>query len=108
MGKHYDNIEADPSLNLLAIEVVVIGLLTSIHFVGLIYKKLYLDIIEASFILNLGILAAATFYVSQVAVSVSRGRGSREGEKCLGVFCDWYGFTELGTCKCVEINHCYV
>ena len=66
------NVEANPSLNLLAIEVVVIGLLTLIHFVGLIYKKLYLDIIEASFILNLGILAAATFYVRQVVVSVSQ------------------------------------
>jgi len=57
-------VSADPSHNLLAIEVVVVGLLTLIHFTGLIYKRLFLDIIEASFILNLGILAAATYSVS--------------------------------------------
>ena len=47
--------------NLVAIEAVVIGILTLTHFTGLIYKKLYLDVLEASFILNLGILAAATY-----------------------------------------------
>jgi len=46
-----------------AIEAVVIGLLTLTHFTGLIYKKLYLDVLEASFVLNLGILAAATYSV---------------------------------------------
>ena len=52
-----------PSHNLLAIEAVVIGLLTLFHFTGLIYKKLCLEILEASFILNLGLLAAATYSV---------------------------------------------
>ena len=56
-------VSADPCHNLLAIEVAVVGLLTLIHFTGLIYKRLFLDIIEASFILNLGILAAATYSV---------------------------------------------
>ena len=56
-------VSADPSHNLLAIEAVVVGLLTLIHFTGLIYKKLYLDVLEASFILNLGILAAASYSV---------------------------------------------
>ena len=56
-------VSADPSHNLLAIEAVVIGLLSLIHFTGLIYKKLYLDVLDNSFILNLGILAAATYSV---------------------------------------------
>ena len=68
-------VSADPSHNLLAIQAVVIGLITLTRFTGLIYKKLYLDVIEASFILNLGILAAATYSVrlaeteSQAAVT---------------------------------------
>ena len=74
-------VSADPSHNLLAIQAIVIGLVTLIRFTGLIYKKLYLDVLEASFILNLGILAAATYSVriaetpeSQAAVtSVSVG-----------------------------------
>ena len=56
----------DPSHNLLAIEAAVIGLLTLTRFTGLIYKNLYLEILEASFILNLGVLAAATYSVRLV------------------------------------------
>ena len=56
-------VSADPSHNLVAIEAAVIGLLILIHFTGLMYKKLYLDVLEASCILNLGILAAATYSV---------------------------------------------
>ena len=56
-------VSADPSHNLLAIEVVVVGRLTLTSFTGLIHKKLYLDVLEASFILNLGILATATYSV---------------------------------------------
>jgi len=56
-------VSADPSHNLLAIEIVVVGRLTLTSFTGLIHKKLYLDVLEASFILNLGILAAATYSV---------------------------------------------
>ena len=66
------NIQADPSLNLLAIGAVVIGLLTLTHFTGLIYKKMYLDILEISFILNLGILAIATYYVKLAVLPVSQ------------------------------------
>ena len=66
------NTQADPSLNLLAIRAVVIGLLTLTHFTGLIYKKMYLDILEISFILNLGILAIATYYVKLAVVPVSQ------------------------------------
>ena len=56
-------LSADPGNNLLAIEAVVIGLVTLTRFTGVIYKKLYLDVLEASFILNLGILAAVTYSV---------------------------------------------
>ena len=66
------NTHADPSLNLLVIGTAVIGLLTLTHFTGLIYKKLYLDILEISFILNLGILAVATYYVKLAVVPVSQ------------------------------------
>ena len=66
------NTQADPSLNLLVIGTAVIGLLTLTHFTGLVYKKLYLDILEISFILNLGVLAVATYYVNQALVPVSQ------------------------------------
>ena len=66
------NTRADPSLNLLVIVTAVIGLLTLTHFTGLIYIKLYLDILEISFILNLGILAVATYYVKFALAPVSQ------------------------------------
>ena len=63
---------ADPNHNLVAIEAVVIGILTLTHFTGLIYKKLYLDVLEASFVLNLGIVAAATYSVRLVETPESQ------------------------------------
>ena len=66
------NTRADPSLNLLVVVTAVIGLLSLTHFTGLIYKRLYLDILEISFILNLGILAGATYYVKLAVVPVSQ------------------------------------
>ena len=66
------NTQADPSLSLLVIGTVVTGLLTLTHFTGLVYRKLYLDILEASFILNLGILAVATYYVRLAVAPVSQ------------------------------------
>ena len=66
------NTQDDPSLNLLAIGTVVIGLLTLTHFTGLIYKRMYLDILEISYILNLGILAVATYYVKFAVVPVNQ------------------------------------
>ena len=62
----------DPSHNLLAIEAVVIGLVTLTRFTGVIYKKLYLDVLEASFILNLGILAAVTYSVRHAELPESQ------------------------------------
>ena len=66
------NTQDDPSLNLLVIGAVVTGLLTLTHFTGLIYKKTYLDILEIPYILNLGILAVATYYVKLAVVPVSQ------------------------------------
>ena len=69
------NTQADPSLNLLAISSVAFGLTVVKQYTGVVYKKLHIDILEVSFIVNLGILAIATYYVklagavSQAAVS---------------------------------------
>ena len=67
------NTLGDPSVNLLAISTVVVGLIPFVRFTGLIYKSPYLDALDASFLLNLGLLAAATHHVrlaggSQAAV----------------------------------------
>ena len=66
------NIQADPSLNLLAISSVAFGLTLLTRFTGTVYKKLHIDILEASFILNLGILAVATYYVKLAVVPASQ------------------------------------
>ena len=67
------NTLGDPSVNLLAISTIVVGLIPFVRFTGLIYKSPYLDALDASFLLNLGLLAAATHHVrlaggSQAAV----------------------------------------
>ena len=66
------NTQDYPSLNLLVIGAVVIGLLTLTHSTGLIYKRMYLDILEISYILNLGILAVATYHVKFAIVPVTQ------------------------------------
>jgi len=58
------NILGDPSINLLCITTASLGITIVTRMTGQIYKKLWLDVLEASFILNLGILAAATYHVS--------------------------------------------
>ena len=57
------NILGDPSVNLLCITTASLGITMVTRMTGQIYKKLWLDVLEASFILNLGILAAATYHV---------------------------------------------
>ena len=66
------NTQADPSLNLLAISSVAFGLTVVKQYTGAVYKKLYVDVLEVSFILNLGILAIATYYVKLAVVPVSQ------------------------------------
>ena len=55
------NIHESADINLLAIIVTVLLLLA---LAGSVYKRWYLNVIEYSFLLNLGVLAAATFYTT--------------------------------------------
>ena len=57
------NTQANPSINLLAISSVAFGLILVTRYTGAVYRKLYVDILEASFTVNLGFLAVATYYV---------------------------------------------
>ena len=52
----------DASVNLLTVSTVVIAILTWAWMAGGIYKNRWLDVLEASIMLNLGILTAATYY----------------------------------------------
>ena len=52
----------DASVNLLAVNTVVIAILTWAWMAGGIYENRWLDVLEASIMLNLGILTAATYY----------------------------------------------
>ncbi len=67
------NSPRDPSVNLLVLAIICAGLLTWILNTGSVYKKWYNNALESSFILNLAILAAASYQVkveggSQAAV----------------------------------------
>ena len=55
------------NVNLLAVTVIALVLLMYSAVVGQIYKSKYLTVLESSFFLNLGILAAGTFYVQQTS-----------------------------------------
>ena len=57
------NILGNPSVDLLAISASMLGLEVVMRFTGDIYKNRYLDILESSFILNLGILTIGTYQV---------------------------------------------
>ena len=72
------NILGDPSINLLCITTASLGITIVTRMTGQIYKKLWLEVLEASFILNLGILSAATYHVSLA-------RGSQEALSYLSV-----------------------
>ena len=68
------NVTGDDSINLLVISATVLGTSVIFGLVGMVYKSWYLNALELSFILNLGILAAATYHVnlsggSQAAVA---------------------------------------
>jgi len=57
------NTQADPSINLLAISSVAFGVRVVTRYTGAVYRKLYVDLLNTSFVVNLGILAVATYYV---------------------------------------------
>ena len=83
------NVLGDPSLNLQAISTSMFGLEAVMKFTGEIYKNRYLDILESSFILNLGILAIGTY-------QVELGGGSQMALYCTSVgvaFATFIGIT---------------
>ena len=63
------NVFGEESENLLAISAASFGLLAWLWMIGTVYKNWYLGVLEASFILNLDISAAATSYVQQAGGS---------------------------------------
>ena len=56
------NVNGDTSVNILAIAVCLIGLQTT-FVLFTVYKAWYLNVLEASFIINLLVLAVGTYYV---------------------------------------------
>ena len=64
------NIYGNSNINLLAIIVIVLLLFMHLALAGGVYKSWYLNVIEYSFFLNLGILASATTVIEwgQIAV----------------------------------------
>ena len=59
------NISGDDNVNLLVISSVTSAIFVGFALLGKVYKNWYLNALEVSFILNLGILAVATLYVNQ-------------------------------------------
>ena len=57
------NISGNESVNLLVISSTAFGIIVGFALSGMVYKSWYLNALEVSFILNLGILAAATYHV---------------------------------------------
>ena len=69
------NALGDSSINLLVISFTMFVLTGMTKFTGRIYKTWYLDVIELSFILNLGIVSTATLYIR------SRTNGVNESDR---------------------------
>ena len=68
------NISGDNSINLLVISSATLGIIGWFALSGMVYESWYLNTLEVSFILNIGMLAAATYHVtlsggSQAAVA---------------------------------------
>ena len=59
------NISGNDSVILFVISSATFGIFVWLTFSGVVYKSWYLNVLEVSFILNLGILAVATIYVNQ-------------------------------------------
>ena len=60
------NTLGNPSIDLLAIASVMFGLTVMAWLTGMVYEHWYLDALESFFILNIGILAVATYHVKNV------------------------------------------
>ena len=59
------NISGNNSVNLLVISSATFGIFIWFALSGMVYKSWWLNALELSFILNLGILAVATYHVNQ-------------------------------------------
>ena len=59
------NASRDDSVNLLVISSATFGIFVMFALSGVVYKSWYLNALEVSFILNLGMLAVATYHVNQ-------------------------------------------
>ena len=56
------NVFGDPAINLLVVLLAILLLLVKLAFYGGIYKATYLNALEYSFLLNLGLLSSCTLY----------------------------------------------
>ena len=62
------NFLGDPSTNLLAIAIVTLMTIVFIQLLkGRVYKSWWVDVLEALFLLNLGVLSTATFYTTSTS-----------------------------------------
>ena len=59
------NFSGDNGVNLLVISSATFGICVMFVLSGMVYKSWYLNALELSFILNLGILAVATYHMDQ-------------------------------------------
>ena len=91
------NTRADPSLNLLAISSVAFGLILITRYTGAVYRMLWVDILEASFVFNLGIFAVATYYVKLAVVPVSQAAVAYTSVSI--VFATFIGVLLYNTCQ---------
>ena len=57
------NISGEPSVNLLAITIIVLAVLLLKHKIGNVYQSKGLDILELSYLFNLGTLTAGTYHI---------------------------------------------
>ena len=57
------NALGDPSVNLLVIATSTFGITIIVWLTGRVYEKWWLDALESSFIINLGVLAVGTYHI---------------------------------------------
>ena len=80
------NISGNNSVNLLVISSATIGIFVWFALCGVVYKSWYLNALEVSFILNLSILAAATYHACEAVWWKPR---------CCYIHLSWYSIPEF-------------
>ena len=89
------NVSRDNSVNLLVTSSATSGIFVGFALLGSVYKSWYLNALELSFILNLGLLAVATYHVT-----LSGGSQSAVAYTSVGIaFLTFVG---------IVINHIYI